>query len=756
MKLHVRIGQTVVILALLASCAGDRYAHEGNTLWAAGKHDEALASMEQAVKEAPENLQYRANLVTRRNEYVNRLLTAADAERAAGRWDASNAGYNRVLKIEPGNARAIAGLDSVSRERRHAPLVEQAQEAYKKGDAERALQLIKPVLTENPAHPAAAGLKRQIEEQSAREQTSEPTLQSTEKKPINLEFRDANLKMVFEALARSTGVNFILDKDVRPDLRTTVFLRQAALEDAIDLILQTNRLEKKVLNRNTILIYPNTPEKLKEYQELVVKGFYLANADVKQTQTMLKSLLKVKDMFIDEKMNMLIIRDTPDTIRLAEKLIAMHDLNEPEVMLEVEVLEVKRTRLTELGVQLPSSLTLTPVTAAARPTLTELKNLNSDRISTTPPSVIVNLRREVGDANILANPRIRVRNREKAKIMIGDKVPTVTATTTQTAVSESIQYLDVGIKLEVEPTVYLQDEVAIRVGLEVSSLVREIRTPAGTLAYQIGSRSASTVLRLKDGETQVLAGLINDEDRSSANRVPGLGDIPILGRLFSSQKDDWQKTEIILSITPRLIRNINRPDAATGEFWSGTELTLRTRPLTLQPSQQGATPGAPAPAAAPGTGAPVINPGVPGAGGGPSAIALSWQGPAQAKVGEQFKLALRMKADGGVRSLPFQIGFDAAAFEVVEVAEGPFFKQNDTKTSMSSNIDPKGGKVFVSVVRPGIEGAKGEDTVAVLTLRAIAAKPKAEIKLLSTTPVSVGDKQVAPTLLPAFAIDIVN
>jgi general secretion pathway protein D len=757
MKLCRHAFYAVALMLLVSSCAGERYSREGTTLFAEGRYDEALAKLERAVQEEPNNAQYRTDLIKRRVEYVSRLLNAADTERGAGKWDASEATYKRVLKVEPGNSRATAGLDAIARERRYVPILEQAKEFFKKGDTERALLLLKPILTEQPAHGDALALKRQIDEKQLKEHIIEPILQTAEKKPVSLEFRDANLKIVFEALARSTGVNFILDKDVRPDLRTTVFLRQSSLEDAIELILQTNRLEKKVLNRNTILIYPNTPEKLKEYQELVVKGFYLSNADVKQTQAMIKGLLKTKDMFVDEKLNLLVIRDTPEAIRLAEKLIAMHDLYEPEVMLEVEVLEVKRSRLLELGIQWPSQLALAPLITTGTLRLSDLSHLSSNRIATTVPTAIVNLRREIGDANILANPRIRARNREKAKIMIGDKVPVVTTTSTATAVSESIQYLDVGIKLDVEPNIYLQDEVAIKVGLEVSSLVREIRTPSGTLAYQIGSRSASTVLRLKDGETQVLAGLISDEDRTAANRVPGIGDVPLLGRLFSSQKDDWQKTEIILSITPRLIRNINRPDAATGEFWSGTELSLRTRPLGLQTasitditSTSSATP------ATPGVGSAIGNTARDNASAGATTIALSWQGPNQVKVGEQFKVALRMKTDGGVRSLPFQLGFDPAAFQVVEVAEGAFFKQNDGKTSLSSNVDTSAGKVFVSVVRSGIDGARGEDNVAIVTLKALAAKQPAEMKVLFASPVPVGDKRVTPILPAPFAVNVLS
>ncbi|MNK73170.1 Type II secretion system protein D precursor [compost metagenome] len=751
-----RLAGGVVLAVVVGGCAGELYSREGTRLISEGKYDEGLAKLEQATKDSPTNAKYRVDLITHRNDYIYRLFNSADAERLAGQWETSEANYRQILKIEPNNGRALQGLASIERERRYVPIIAQAQDALKKGEPDRAMSLLKPILAEAPSHVEAVLLKRQIEEQQVKEQITEPILQSADSKPISLEFRDANLKMVFEALARSTGVNFILDQEVRPDLRTTVFLRQSSLEDAIALILQTNKLERKVLNRNTILIYPNTPEKLKEYQELVVKGFYLANADVKQTQAMIKSLLKTKDMFVDEKLNLLVIRDTPEAIRLAEKLIAMHDLEEPEVMLEVEVLEVKRSRLLELGIQWPSQLTLTPLPVGAKPVLSDFKNLNSDRIGTTLPSTTVNLRREVGDANILANPRIRARNREKAKIMIGDKVPIVTTTTTTIAVSESIQYLDVGIKLEVEPNVYLQDEIAIKVGLEVSSLVREIRTPAGTLAYQIGSRSASTVLRLKDGETQVLAGLISDEDRTTANRVPGLGDLPVLGRLFSSQKDDWQKTEIILSITPRLIRNINRPDALRGEFWSGTEASLRTKPVTLKTTltSQSATDNTQDVPEE--KGRPLSNSQQANSNEGPSNITLSFQGPREVKVGEQFKLAVKMNADGGLRSLPFQLAYDLDAFEVLDIVEGPYFKQNDAKTSMSSNVDQKGGKVFASVVRTGIDGAKGENAVAILTMRAIAAKQSAEIKLLSATPVSVGEKNAIPRLPPAFAISVAN
>jgi general secretion pathway protein D len=165
-----------------------------------------------------------------------------------------------------------------------------------------------------------------------------------------------------------------------------------------------------------------------------------------------------------------------------------------------------------------------------------------------------------------------VKNREKARIHIGDKVPVITTTAGATGfVSETVNYLDVGLKLEVEPQVFLEDDVGIKVGLEVSNIAQQIRSASGTVAYQVGTRNAATSLRLKDGETQVLAGLINSEDRRSADKVPGLAELPLLGRLFTNKDDTVNKTEIVLLITPHVLRNVERPGARLEEFNSGTE-----------------------------------------------------------------------------------------------------------------------------------------------------------------------------------------
>jgi general secretion pathway protein D len=238
---------------------------------------------------------------------------------------------------------------------------------------------------------------------------------------------------------------------------------------------------------------------------------------------------------------------------------------------------------------------------------------------TANPAIVVNLLATDSDNRLLANPKVRVKNREKAKVHIGQKVPVITTTSTaNVGVSSSVSYLDTGLKLDVEPNIYLRDEVAIKVGLEVSNITQTLNI-SGTVAYQLGTRNAATVLQIKNGETAILAGLIQDDDRVTAQKVPGLGDIPIVGRLFRNQSDDREKTEIILLITPRIVRSINWPQSAVLDTPVGTDSSIgspslriaQTSPgaLALAPSQGGvAAPGRPA---TPEPGAPPYAPRAP-------------------------------------------------------------------------------------------------------------------------------------------------
>jgi len=582
----------VALAAMAVSCSTSQSYLDGRSRVESGDVEGGLAQVEEELRKDPGNVEIRNYYERQKAVAVQRFLTTGDNARAAGRYDEAEAAYQIALRFDSGNTRAMEGTANVKKDRESAEKVLQAEAAMKSGDTDDALARAKEILKDNPAQKNARAIVRKVEEKKAHEVAMNPRLNDKLRKPITMEFRDAPVRTVFELISKHTGLNFVFDKDMPADARATVFVRDTSIEDVLRYVLVTNQLEKKVLNENTVLIYPNNPAKQQAYKELTVKSFYLANADVRQTANMVRQLVKTRDLFVDEKLNLLVMRDTPEAVRMAEKLIANQDLADAEVMLELEVLEVGYNKLQSLGVQWPGSLGVGLVGGAGVPgqlTGREASHLNSSlvRITVPDPLVQLNARAQDGRTNVLANPRIRVKNKEKAHVHIGDRVPVITTTAGATGfVSESVNYLDVGLKLDVEPQVFLDDDVGIKVGLEVSNVSSQTKTSAGTIAYQIGTRNASTTLRLKDGETQVLAGLINDEDRRNANRVPGLSNLPGLGRLFSSNDDTVNKTELVLLITPRVIRNVERPGVKLEEFNSGTEAEVGGAPLQLPAQSQ--------------------------------------------------------------------------------------------------------------------------------------------------------------------------
>jgi len=547
---------------------------------------------------------------------------------------------------------------------------------------------------------------------------AEPRLSVDLQRPITLEFRDTNMRSILELVSRNTGINFFFDRDVRPDLRATIFVRNTSIEDVLRFILVTNQLERKVLSHNALLVYPNTPAKAREYQDLVTKSFYLAHADVKQTANMIRSLVKTRDMFMDEKLKLLVIRDTPDAVRMAEKLVAAQDLAQSEVMLEVEVMEVGTSLLTELGIRYPDQLSYSLVGADGTPgtiTLQEWLNRSSAlyRITVTNPLATLNLKDQFGQASILANPRIRVKDAQKARIHIGDKVPVITTTlSAQGFASESVSYLDVGLKLEVEPDISLRSEVAIKVALEVSNILQEIKSSGGTLTYRLGTRNASTVLHLKDGETQILAGLITDEDRKTSDRVPGLGSLPVIGRLFSSHKDTTTKTEVVLLITPRILRLVAQPDVRITEFMSGTEAVVGAPPLILRSMEP---PTVPQPPAQPGI-APK-----PSAGAAPVTAFFALKAPGEARAGEQFTMMVDVAAQAALRTGTFDLAYDPSRLKVVKVEEGELLRKAGKDSSFRYSIQAAAGRLSVNyAVKDEI---KGSGNLVMLTFEVTAPQP---------------------------------
>ena len=590
-----KIPVCAALLFLLSACAVSPVSHamrNGEMEVASGRYEEGLKILEDAAIAPGAPQDARAILLRNRAYALDRIEKDAHLAMEEGRLDAATALFTRMRRLDA--ERSDAGVRQVKILRDVGHTIEKAETALRAGEVDKAQALVKVALNQDPYHRQALALAARIAEKLASSPVALPELGPEYKKHITLEFRDVSLKSLFDALWHASGINFVLDKDVHSDVKTTIMVKDVSVEEAVDAILATQQMAKRVLGPKMLYIYPRTPQKTGDYQELLIRNFFLSNVTAKEMQSLLKEILKTKEIYADEKRNLIVVRDTPEKVALAEKLIQAQDQPEPEVMLAVDVIEINRSKLQDMGVVWPQQLEF----GVANPiTLQSLTSLSSAGInvgvgglanSGSASGVLaqLNLAMNMGDTKTLANPRIRVRNREKAKIHIGDRLPVVTTTTMASSTpyySENVSYLDVGLKLEVEPEVLLDNDVVIKLNMEVSSATQD---KANSKFYDVGTRNTSTVLTIRDGETQILAGLIRDDEADTTTGIPGLGNLPLIGRLFSSNQSNKAKSEILLAITPHVLRNLHRPAPALMEYLSGSETGSSGASSTSVPSSQ--------------------------------------------------------------------------------------------------------------------------------------------------------------------------
>ncbi len=795
----------ILVSACAAACVADRIHKEGLAAFEHGDYETGVAKLQEAVKADPGNLSYRLDLRAREEAAIQQLISKADADRAAGNGEAAIAGYQRVLSFDPVNDRAKRGLEGVEADRRHVARVGKAAQLLASKQLDAAEAEVRAVIAEDPGFKPATELAGKIE--AARGSTPVvPKLRTQDNRAVSLQFRDAPTKMVFEVLARQTGVNFIFDKDVKSDTKTTIFVTNVPVEQAIDLILTQNQLSRQVLSENMVLVYPNTSAKQKDYQDEIIHTFYLVNATPKDAESMLKSVLGTKTLFVDERSSAVVMRDTPEHVRMAEKLVASLDVPEPEVMIELEVLEIDRTLLDQLGINYPTNVSFGASSPRGGTSLVwnDLRHQSSNTISVSPLTVSIDALKTIGHSNVLASPRIRAKNKEKAKVLIGNRLPVITSGVSATVggsySTSNVQYIEVGLTLDVTPTVHLDGDVAIKLGLEVSSIIDTITVPIGngaqTRAYDIGTRNANTVLQLKDGETQVLAGLIQDSDRRTSSHIPGLGDIPVLGRLFGSDGTNAERDEIVLTMTPRIIRAQPRPASDVTEFWYGTESGTRSAPYAAAapaggatassgpavpggvsyntggpsttyapssgpraaPTQLNAAAGAPAAVVADAKAADQEQRGEGGgsaAAGGASAPAaaapapgkptITIDGPDVAKVGDEVSVAVKLSSVEALGRLRAQVRFDAGALQLISAEPGDF-----ASSSEQPKIDLKPGGVQLDVGGTAEAPVTGAGDVLNMRFKAVAARAVA----ITTQVVLIGADGTAVAATPATPLKI--
>ena len=433
------------------------------------------------------------------------------------------------------------------------------------------------------------------------------------KLPDSLVFRDARARDVYTAIARFANISLVFDPDFRGDQPISVDLRNAALEDALRSVSTSTRTFYRVTAPRTVAVIPDTAAKRREYEEEIVRTFYLSNADLKETIDLLRIVIDARRVAQMAATNAITIKDTPERVAAAARVITAIDKARPEVVIDVELLEVDRTRLREYGLQLasPGSPGIDGGADVNKSGLT-LRSLRSltqaDIFLTNLPGLFYRLLKNDNNTRTLANPQLRTSEGIPAQARFGERVPVPVTTFSPLATGgvaqqpiTSYNYENIGVNIDITPRTHHDDEVSLAVKIEVSSISG---TGFGGLPT-FGNRQINTVIRLRDGETNMLAGLIRDDERKVLDGIPGLSDIPVIGRLFAHTRRETQETDIILTLTPRIIRVLDLTEADLRPFRVGRETGTMMIEGPLPPQL---TPFAPIPGAQPPTGAPLQTP----------------------------------------------------------------------------------------------------------------------------------------------------
>ncbi|MFP5378214.1 MAG: secretin N-terminal domain-containing protein [Vicinamibacteria bacterium] len=419
--------------------------------------------------------------------------------------------------------------------------------------------------------------------------------------PDSLVFRDASARDVYTAIGRFTNLSVAFDPAFR-DQSVTIDLRGVSLAEALDTLSTSTRNFWQVTAPRAIAVIPDTPAKRREFEEEIVRTFYLSNADLKETIDLLRIVVDARRLSPITATNAITIKDTPERVAAAARIIQAVDKARPEVVIDVELLEVDRTRLREYGLQFASPTT-TPLGVDGSAgvnreglTLRDLRSLSqSDVLLTNLPNLYYRLLKNDGNTRTLANPQLRATEGTAAQARFGERVPVpvttfapIAAGGVQTQPITSFNYENIGVNIDITPRTHHDDAVSLAVQIEISSISG---TGFGGLPT-FGNRSINTVIRLRDGETNMLAGLIRDDERQVLAGVPGLSDIPVLGRLFAHSRRETQETDIILTLTPRIVRVLELTEEDLRPFRVGRDATGAGVEL-LTPPQQPQSPARP-------------------------------------------------------------------------------------------------------------------------------------------------------------------
>ncbi len=672
----------VLVAGLLWGCAVLSTTYRlGNEAEINRNWDEAIRYYEKASLENPKESVYRLALMRARTSAGLACLQEARALAGQGKKDEAVAAYKKALSYDPMNRALLAELEVYAAGPRAA--AEKAEE-----------------------RPVEAPVKLKV---------------SAEK--VRLKFTDAALRSIFQALGKHAGVNFLYDEQFR-DVPLTIDLTDRTFEQAMSFLCLASKNFPRTIDERTVIIVPDQPMKRLQYELNAIRTFYLSNLNAQEVQNslamMIRTQYKAPSIIIDKNLNSVTIRDTPAAVNLAGKLLRTWDKAKGEVIIDLEIMEVSRIKLQKFGIDL-SQYTIGGRTATGGTVPTDgwfnLKSIDLSKganYQISLPTAYLQFVQSDADTKIIAQPRLRGMGSEEIKYLVGQKVPVPQTTFTPFAaggVSQqpivNYQYQDVGIDVKIKPRIHAEGEVTLELEIKITSIAG-----AGIADIPIiTTREVKNVIRLKDGETNLLAGLLKDEERRSLKGLAGLSDIPLLGNLFSSTEKKIDQTDVILTITPYIIRSVPVTEADSRPLWVDVEgLTSSgvagdARPIDEEYVGEAEAEAEPAPEEeAPGRSFIVLNP-------------ANFEVP----KGREFRISVEVRSEAEIGSLSVNLGFNPQVARLKEVSEGGLGRQMGENVPFLKNIDNASGSCTIGLSSPSPgKGIKGGGILAVLVFESVA------------------------------------
>jgi type II secretory pathway component GspD/PulD (secretin) len=553
----------MTVVALIMGAVGcstaKQTADDGEDAFKHQNWDAAVYHYLQALAEEPDNVEYKMQLAFARQKASQKHFDNGIMLRKLGRLLAARNELQMAIQLDPSNQYAEQVLEDVIEE----------MEILSTPDGARELERMKEAARQAKVKP--------------------PVLDPSSKEPITLNFpRPKPIKEIYGAIGKAYGFNVLFDPKLKDD-RLAIELRDLSAEQALEMVMQGAGHFYKVLDEKSIIIAEDTPQNRREYEDLVIKTFFLSNADVKEIDKLLRSLIEARRLSTNEQLNAITLRDTADKVAIAEKLIRINDKAKAEVLIDVEILIMATSKNTNIGTALstynfnlgfdPSAVNTNPNAPDGTMGLDDFSSITRSDWFINVPSILINLAKSSGEAEVLAQPQLRISEGEKATLLIGDQVP-IPVTSFNTGYQgapgsvtpiTSFQYRDVGIQIEVEPRVHHNREITLELKVVISNLGETVPVGPDQEAITIGTREITSVIRLKSGESSLLAGLIRRDKTKGVTKTPLLGDIPWIGRLFRNESTTDKNTDLVLTLTPQIIRfpDINEEDLAP--VWVGTE-----------------------------------------------------------------------------------------------------------------------------------------------------------------------------------------